>query len=78
VIRAITTDIFNCFIAVPRLTSYPEFLLPTTLTAGAFVEWITPGNAAATNFKLFKIKVFKIRHAIDDLFELIRVTKWAS
>jgi len=61
-----------------RLTSYPEYLLPTTLTAGAFVEWITPCNAAATNFKLIKIKVFKIRHAVNDLFDLIGVTKWAG
>jgi hypothetical protein len=63
---------------VPRLTSYPEYLLPTTLTLGAFVEWITTCNTAATNFKLIKIKAFNIRHAIDDLFDLIRVTKWAS
>jgi hypothetical protein len=63
---------------VPRLTSYPEFLLPTTLTAGAFVEWITPSNTAATDFKLIKIKVFNIGKAIDNLFYLGGVTSWAD
>ena len=41
------------------------------LTPFTPILWVLWGNTAATNLILFKIKAFRIWHAIDNLFDLI-------
>jgi len=48
------------------------------LTFLAFVIVIITGNTTPTHLKLLKIKVFNIRQAIDDLFDLIDLASWAD